>query len=90
MLPSLEVTSDAKFYAVGANKTDGRIDVKPLHVKDEFDWKDGHLMRVIVNDKIFASDKGELLINLRDDGLCQQAILKDVIFFGDIRGEMID
>jgi len=90
MLPSLEVTSDSKFYAVGANKTDGRIDVKPLYVKDEFDWKTGHLMKVIVNDKIFASKKGELLINLRDDGLCQQAILQDVIFFGDIRGEMID
>ena len=90
MLPSLEVTSDSIFYAVGANKTDGRIDIKPLHVKDEFDWKKGHLMRVIVNDDIFASDKGELLINLRDDGLCQQAILKDVLFFGDIRGEIID
>ncbi len=90
MLPSLEVTSDSTFYAVGANKTDGRIDIKPLHVKDEFDWKKGHLMRVIVNDDIFSSDKGELLLNLRDDGLCQQAILKDVLFFGDIRGEMID
>lgn len=90
MLPSLEVTTDSKFYAVGANKTDGRIDVKPLHVKDEFDWEDGHLMKVVINDKIFASKKGELLINLRDDGLCQEAILKDVIFFGDIRGKMID
>ena len=90
MLPSLEVTSDSTFYAVGANKTDGRIDIKPLHVKDEFDWKKGHLMRVIVNDKIFASKKGELLINLRDDGLCQEAILKDVLLFGDIKGEMID
>jgi hypothetical protein len=90
MLPSLEVKTPSIFYAVGANKTDGRIDVKPLHVKDEFDWKSGHLMKVIVNDDIFASDKGELLINLRDDGLCQQAILKDVLFFGDIRGEMID
>jgi hypothetical protein len=90
MLPSLEVKTESTFYAVGANKTDGRIDVKPLHVKDEFDWKNGHLMKVVVNDDIFASDKGELLINLRDDGLCTQAILKDVLFFGDIRGEMID
>lgn len=90
MLPSLDVKNNSKFYAVGANKTDGRIDVKPLYKKDEFDWKDGHLMRVVVNDKIFASKKGELLINLRDDGLCKQAVLKDVIFFGDIRGEMID
>jgi len=90
ILPSLEVKEPLEFYAVGANKTDGRIDVKPLYVKSEFDWKSGHLMRVIVNDKIFASKKGELLVNLRDDGLCQQAVLKDVLFFGDIRGEMID
>ena len=90
ILPSLDVKSDSTFYAVGANKTDGRIDEKPLHVKDELDWKSGHLMRVVVNDKIFASEKGELLINLRDDGLCKQAVLKDVIFFGDIIGEMID
>lgn len=90
MLPSLHVKSPSKFYAVGANKTDGRIDVLPLKRSSSLDWKDGHLMKVIVNDDIFASDKGELLINLRDDGLCKQAILKDVLFFGDIRGEMID
>jgi len=90
MLPSLEVKTASTFYAVGANKTDGKISVLPLKREDDLDWKDGHLMRVIVNDKIFASKKGELLINLRDDGLCQQAILKDVIFFGDIVGEMVD
>ena len=90
MLPSLEVKTASTFYAVGANKTDGKIDVLPLKRGDDLDWKRGHLMKVIVNDDIFASDKGELLINLRDDGLCKQAILKDVLFFGDIRGEMID
>lgn len=90
MLPSLEVKSPSKFYAVGANKTDGRIDVLPLKRSNSLGWKTGHLMKVIVNDDIFASDKGELLINLRDDGLCKQAILKDVLLFGDIRGEMID
>ena len=90
ILPSLEVKTESTFYAVGANKTGGRIDIKPLHVKDEFDRKSGHLMKIIINDDIFASDKGELLINLRDDGLCQEAVLKDVLFFGDIRGKMVD
>ncbi len=90
MLPSLDVKTPSVFYAVGANKTDGRIDILPLKKDDDLDWKSGHLMKVVVNDDIFSSDKGELLINLRDDGICKQAILKDVLFFGDIKGEMID
>lgn len=90
MLPSLEVKIPSVFYAVGASKIDGRIDILPLKRDSELAWRDGHLMKAVINDDIFASDKGELLINLRDDGLCQQAILKDVLFFGDIRGEMID
>ncbi len=90
MLPSLEVKTASKFYAVGANKTDGRIDVIPLKDSDDLDWKEGHLMRVIINQKIFASKNGELLLNLGDNGLCKQAVLKDVLLFGDIRGELID
>jgi hypothetical protein len=90
MLPSLEVKTASKFYAVGANKTDGRIDVIPLKKNKDLDWKEGHLMKVIINQKIFSSKKGELLINLGDDGLCKQAVLKDVLLFGDIRGELID
>ena len=94
MLPSLEVKSPSKFYAVGANKTDGRIDVEPLsnpaEIRKEFEWDDGHTMKVTINQKIFSSDKGELLLNLGDDGLCKQAVLKDVLLFGDIRGVRID
>ena len=90
MLPSLEVKTASKFYAVGANKTDGRIDIIPLKNSDDLDWEDGHLMKVIINQKIFSSKKGELLLNLGDDGLCKQAVLKDVLIFGDIRGELID
>lgn len=94
MLPSLEVKKPSKFYAVGANKTDGRIDVEPLEnpakVRKEFDWDDGHTMKVTINQKIFSSQKGELLLNLGNDGLCKQAVLKDVLLFGDIRGKKID
>ena len=90
MLPSLEVKTASKFYAVGANKTDGRIDVMPLKNLGNLDWKGGHLMKVVINQKIFSSKKGELLLNLGDNGLCKQAVLKDVLLFGDIRGELID
>jgi len=94
MLPSLDIKVPSKFYAVGANKKDGRIDVEPLKnpeaIRKEFGWGTGHTMKVTINQKIFASKKGELLLNLGNDGLCKQAVLKDVLLFGDIRGKRID
>lgn len=94
MLPSLDVKEPSKFYAIGVNKTDGKIDVYPLdsvYMKKEFDWKDGHMMKIIINEDIFTHDNdGELLVNLDKNGLLIQALLKDVFFFGDIRGELIE
>jgi hypothetical protein len=45
-----------------------------------------NILLVNINQKIFSSSKGELIIVLAKDGLCQKATLKDVSFFGDIRG----
>jgi len=94
ILPSLEIKKPRVFYAVGARKEDGRIDIEPvkdaLHVRDEFDWDDGHMMKAIINQKIFASKRGELIINLGSDGLAKNAVLKDVILFGDIKGKLIE
>lgn len=94
LLPSLHVKTPFVLYAMGANEKDGRIDIKPVkdpkHVMDEYAWAKGALMRVVINQEIFASKKGELMVNLNDNGLCQNAVLKDVLFFGDIRGELID
>ena len=50
----------------------------------------GHILVVIINQKIFSSKRGELYINLDDDGICTSAVLKDVIFFGDIRGKLVE
>jgi len=44
----------------------------------------------IINQKIFASDKGKLLLRVGDDGITKQAILKDVIFFGDMVAKKVD
>ncbi len=44
---------------------------------------------VVVNQDIFESDKGELYINLDEDFLAKEAMLKDVLMFGDIRGKRV-
>lgn len=83
------------FYAIGGNKIDGRIDVvfpkkeEMETIKRELDVTDGRFLKVILNDRIFASANGELLINLDSEGLCEKAVLKDVLLFGDIVGERV-
>ena len=44
---------------------------------------------VIIHQKIFSSSAGHLLLAIGKDGITDKAVLKDVIFFGDIRGERI-
>jgi hypothetical protein len=40
----------------------------------------------IIHQKIFSSQEGRLLLGVAKDGITNQAVLKDVIFFGDISG----
>lgn len=83
---------DRPFYVVGANKKDGRIDVNfpkneaLAEMKKKLESGAGDYLKVILNDRIFSSANGELLINLGSDGLCDKAILEDVLFFGDVVG----
>jgi hypothetical protein len=83
---------DRPFYVVGANRKDGRIDVNfpkkdsLSEIKKKLDTDKGSFLKVILNDRIFSSANGELLINLGNDGLCDKAILEDVLFFGDVIG----
>jgi len=86
LFPSLDIKKHYILHAVGANKDTGKIDVFPLAKKDFSDLISGDLthiklMKVILSDKIFASNSR---------GLCEKAVLKDVILFGDIRGELIE
>jgi len=83
------------FYAVGANKKDGHVNIytpkgkEAKRIRRLLEAK-GHVLVVIINQKIFSSKKGELYIDLDKDGLCTTAVLKDVIFFGDITGKMVE
>lgn len=90
---NFQLKKPIKLYAMGANKKDGRVDVMPVSeaLKEEiFGLKAAHIFLAAINQPIFASKNGELFVKLDDDGLCMQALLKDVLFFGDIKGEMIE
>jgi hypothetical protein len=50
---------------------------------------DDRLITVVVDQDIFESDKGELYINLDKDYLAIEAMLKDVLLFGDIRAKRV-
>lgn len=83
-------------HAIGANKENGRIDVifpkgdVVSRMKKELGIEEGNFVKVILNDRIFSSANGELLINLNEEGLCEKAILEDVLLFGDIVGRRVD
>ncbi|MDD5717869.1 MAG: DUF3108 domain-containing protein [Sulfuricurvum sp.] len=83
------------FYAIGGNKTDGRIDVvfpknkELVSIKKVLEKDDGDFLKVILNDRIFESANGELFINLNNEGLCEKAVLADVLLFGDIVGKRV-
>ena len=89
----LKTDGAIKLYAVGANKKDGRVDIytpknRELKSIKKLLKEDENIFVAIINQKIFSSNRGELYLNLNDDGICTKALLKDVIFFGDIRGKL--
>ncbi len=76
--------------AVGANKTKGIISfILPKNKIEELKSKDGEHLIAYINEKIFQSERGELFLSLNKDGFCDTAILKDVLFFGDIVGKIV-
>jgi len=82
-----------KLYAVGGNETDGEVDIEILRNPGSIKRilkADGRYLRVLLNQKIFASKKGELYLVQGDDGIATKGLLKDVIMFGDIVGSLVD
>lgn len=83
------------YYAVGANKKDGRVDVlrpdgeKLDELMESLEGR-GSDLRVIVriNQKIFSSENGELFLLFSKEHECTKAILKNVLLFADIRAEI--
>ncbi len=79
--------------AVGANKRDGGLTIEVPSEKMEKKikkllHKEDNLLIVILNQKIFASKRGEFFVNITKRGLCDSVLLKDVILYGDLVGKM--
>ncbi len=88
-----KVAKNVSLIAVGANRKSGKIDVTSIDKENkeilEFFKDPNNLFSVVLNQRIFASKKGEMFIDLNDEGICTSAVLKDVIMFGDIRGTLL-
>lgn len=94
VVPSFEKGNNYTFKAIGANKENGKLDIiipkKEAYkeLEESLNTKNKKFI-VSINQKIFSSSNGELFISLNKDGFCDKAVLKDVLIFGDITGEMI-
>jgi hypothetical protein len=89
------LAKEYRFKTVGAEKQKGQITVIVPDASEIKKYKqtllDGNYWYIgaIIHQKIFTSKQGELLIALDEKGMAQKAVLKDLVLFGDLRGERI-
>lgn len=93
LVPNFNQGCNYKMKAIGANKTNGAIDIfvpkgKAYEQLDEALQTNNTKFVAAIHQKIFSSKKGELFISLNEEGFCNKAVLKDVLIFGDITGEI--
>ncbi len=82
-----------RFKAVGADRKNGRVDInipsgntlkEMKNLLGEAKKKEWY-SKVVMHRKLYNSDKGELEVKIGKTGLVEKAVLKDLIFFGDVR-----
>lgn len=82
-----------QFKVVGEDRKNGRVDITIpskqtlkeiidfVGEAEEGDW----YSRVVMYRKLYHSKQGELDVRIGKEGLVEKAVLKDLIFFGDVR-----
>lgn len=94
VIPSFEKGNSYALKAIGANKDNGKLDIiipkneAYKELEESLNTQNKKFI-VAIHQKIFSSSNGELFISLNNEGFCDKAVLKDVLIFGDITGEMI-
>ena len=81
------------FRAIGADIKRGIVDIniptkkeakqmqKLLGKPNRGEW----LMNFVMHRKLYGSKKGELMVRMGKDSTIEKAVLKDLLFFGDVR-----
>jgi len=83
------------FKAAGAERQKGLVEViipkrEILSRYEKILGKgDYWYMTVIIHQKIFASNRGELMLAIGKDGIVEKAVLKDLVMFGDLVAKRI-
>ncbi len=95
MIPEKEKKATYTFKAVGAEKQQGSVEVIVPDKEGRISYEENlgkggaWYLTAIIHQKIFSSDKGELILSIDENGITQKAMLKDVIMFGDILAERV-
>ncbi len=92
-LKNKDTNKTYRFKAVGADRKNGRVDVTiPTEnllkqIKSLVgEGKSGEwYSRVVMHRKLYHSKKGELAVKMNRESILEKAVLKDLIFFGDVR-----
>jgi len=93
-IPNFNKGNNYALKAVGANKDNGLINIvipsgnQYASLEKDLNTNSSEKFIAQINQKIFSSNKGELLISLNEHGVCDKAVLKDVVMFGDVIGKM--
>jgi len=81
------------FKAVGADRKNGRVDIniprdketiemeKLVGKRQQGDW----LMNLVMHRQLYNSKQGELMVRMNKESMIEKAVLKDLLFFGDVR-----
>jgi len=92
-LPGRVDLNKAKTYeltAVGAEKQSGKVKIVVPEKKEQKRYEeslgkgDFRYLTAIVYQRLFESNRGELMIAVGKDGIAEKAVLKDLILYGDL------
>jgi len=93
ILPSLKEGDQKQLSAIGSKTPNCIIDIEVpagenrSYLQEVMADNEGRLLTIILHQDIFQSKEGRLHVIFDEEGLATNVLLKDVILFGDIRGE---
>jgi hypothetical protein len=95
LMASMPEGSQRLSHTAGTSNEKGEVLIgnpgsqKRARLKQLMPDNNGRLVTVLINQDIFESKRGELLLNLDNDYLISDAMLQDVVLFGDIHAKRV-